>query len=111
LRPEDFFAAAFRFVPAFLVGPRFVPPFFGIRAPDCRASLNAIATACLRFVTFFFPPDFNWPRLYSPITFPTLPRPFVEELRFFEAPPLFEAEAEDEDDFRLVAIDSPFPEV
>jgi hypothetical protein len=34
-------------------------PFLGIFAPDSRASLNAIAIACLRLLTFAFPPDFS----------------------------------------------------
>jgi hypothetical protein len=44
-------------------------PFFGIFAPDLRASLNPIAIACFGFLTFFLPPDFSSPCLYSCITF------------------------------------------
>jgi hypothetical protein len=51
--------------------------FFGILAPDFRASLSAIATACLRLFTFLRPPDFNVPSLYSCITFSVLARPFA----------------------------------
>ncbi len=53
--------------------------FFGILAPDFRASLNAIATACMRLVTFLRPPDFNVPVWYSCITFLVLERPFVAD--------------------------------
>jgi hypothetical protein len=51
--------------------------FFGIRAPDFRASLKATATACLRLATFFPLPDFSVPSLYSCMTFLTLLLPFV----------------------------------
>lgn len=50
-RPEDFLLALF-----------FFAPFFGILAPDWRASLKPIAIACLGFFTFpAFPPgpDFS----------------------------------------------------
>ena len=43
--------------------------FLGMRAPDLRASLNAIATACLRLVTFLPLPDFRVPCFFSCITF------------------------------------------
>ena len=62
--------------------------FFGIFAPDFRASLSAMATACLRFFTLPpFPPlpDFNSPCLYSCITFLTLPRPLDPPLADFFA--------------------------
>ena len=42
--------------------------FLGILAPDLRASLSAIATACLRLVTFLPLPDFNVPSFFSFIT-------------------------------------------
>jgi len=42
LRLLDFFAEA---------------PFFGMRAPDSRASFKAIAMACFGFETFLRPPD------------------------------------------------------
>ena len=59
--------------------------FFGILAPDFLASLNAIATACLRLFTFLRPPDLSVPSLYSCITFLVFVRPFVaDEDRFFE---------------------------
>ena len=65
--------------------------FFGILAPDLRASLNAIATACLRLRTFLPLPDRSVPCLCSCITFSTFPRPFeflalllLRELRVFE---------------------------
>ena len=51
--------------------------FFGIFAPAFRASLNPMATACFRLVTFVFPRDFNVPSLNSCITFSTLALPFV----------------------------------
>jgi hypothetical protein len=93
LRAADFFFAA----PLLFF---FDAPFLGILAPERRASLNAIATACFRLATFFLPPDFSSPDLYSRITFFTLARPFVAVL-FFDAL-FFEAEA----DF-FVAIGSP----
>lgn len=62
--------------------------FFGIRAPDFRASLSATATACLRLVIFFPLPDFKLPSLYSCITFSTLPLPFVAV--FLAMPLLYE---------------------
>lgn len=46
-----------------------------MRAPDRRASLSAIATACFRLRTFDPDEDLSDPRLYSPITFLTFPRP------------------------------------
>jgi len=52
--------------------------FFGIFAPDLRASLSAIATACFFLVTFFPLPDFSVPSLCSCITFPTFDRPFAD---------------------------------
>ena len=42
------------------------------QAPDCRASLKAIAMACLRFVTLRPLPDLRDPVLYSCMTFSTL---------------------------------------
>lgn len=59
--------------------------FFGIFAPDFRASLSAIATACLRLFTLLRPPDFNVPSLYSSITFLVLARPFVADEDFLDA--------------------------
>ncbi len=50
--------------------------FLGIFAPAFRASLRAIATACLRLVTFLPLPDFKEPCLCSFITFSTLRLPF-----------------------------------
>ena len=49
----------------------------GIFAPDFRASLSAIATACLRLRTFFPLPDRNVPCLCSCITLATLLRPLL----------------------------------
>jgi len=43
----------------------------GIRAPDRRASLSAMATACFRLRTFRPLDDRKLPRLYSRITLPT----------------------------------------
>lgn len=57
--------------------PRTLSYFFFAR----RASDNAMATACLRLVTFLPDDDFSVPRLYSPITFCTLV--------FFIVPPLY----------------------
>src|SRR5690242_4247225 len=51
--------------------------FRGILAPDRRASLRPIATACLRLFTFLPLPDFNAPCLYSCITFLTLLLPLL----------------------------------
>ena len=42
--------------------------FFGTLAPDFLASLNAIATACLRLVTFLPLLDFSVPSFFSFIT-------------------------------------------
>src|ERR1700728_324191 len=42
--------------------------FFGIFAPDLRASLRAIATACFRLVTFLPLPDLSVPSFFSFIT-------------------------------------------
>ena len=64
----DFFVAFF-----------FDAPFFGMFAPASRASLSAIAIACFRFFTFFRPPDFNSPCLYSCITFSTFLRPLPRD--------------------------------
>src|SRR5690349_15556207 len=80
---DDFLAALFRappfFAPPFLAAPLFADaPFLGMLAPDSRASLSAIAIACFGFLTFFFPPDFNWPCLYSCMTLPTFARPLVD---------------------------------
>src|SRR6478735_364734 len=55
--------------------------FGGTFAPDSRASLSAMATACFRFFTLPpFPPlpDFNVPCLYSCITSPTFSCAFFE---------------------------------
>src|SRR5581483_5000470 len=105
LRLLDFFLAppflaAPRLVAPFLAAPPFflAAPFFGILAPDSRASLSAIATACLRLATFLRPPDFSWPCLYSCMTLPTLARPLVDADFFLPV----------DDDF-LVAINSPLP--
>lgn len=57
--------------------------FLGIFAPDFLASLSAIATACFRLFTFFRPPDFRVPSLYSCITFLVFERPFDWEGDFF----------------------------
>jgi|ERR1700677_3793844 hypothetical protein len=54
--------------------------FWGIFAPDFRASLNAIATACLRLLTFFLPPDLSVPYLYSCMTFSVFARRLVAPL-------------------------------
>ena len=52
--------------------------FLGILAPDFRASLSAMATACLRLRTFFpLRPDLSVPCLCSRITFAILPRPLL----------------------------------
>ena len=91
-----FFFAAALFRSAFLLRRA---PFFGIFAPDCRASLNAIAIACFGLVTFFLPPDFSSPSLYSCITFFTLPRPFVDAA-------LFRCRRR----FLFAPCDSPFPQ-
>src|SRR5579863_6290284 len=42
--------------------------FLGILAPERRASLNAIATACLRLFTFFPLLDLSFPSLCSFMT-------------------------------------------
>src|SRR5205085_7629554 len=63
-------------------------PFFGIFAPASRASLSAIAIACLRLFTFLRPPDFNSPCLYSCITFLTFDRPFPLDFFVATRPPL-----------------------
>src|SRR5258708_39337896 len=49
----------------------------GMRAPDRRASLSAMATACFRFRTFPPEPERRVRCLYSRITLLTLPRPFA----------------------------------
>jgi hypothetical protein len=75
-----FFAANF-FEDVFLEDAFFEELFFlggATFAPDLRASLNAIATACLRLFTFARPPDFNWPCLYSCITFLTFAFPLAD---------------------------------
>src|ERR1700748_3587732 len=51
--------------------------FLGIFAPDLRASLSAIATACLRLFTFLPLPDFSGPSLCSCMTLRTVERPTV----------------------------------
>jgi hypothetical protein len=48
----------------------------GMRAPAWRASLSAMATACLRLRTFPPEDERSLPRLYSPITFLILRLPF-----------------------------------
>src|SRR5437870_1212701 len=62
-------------------GPCRAYDFFvlGIFAPDRRASLRAIATACLRLFTFLPLPDFNWPCLCSFMTLWILRLPFEPE--------------------------------
>src|ERR1700748_2847963 len=52
--------------------------FLGIFAPDLRASLKAIATACLRLFTFLPLPDLSLPSFCSFMTFWTLRLPFVD---------------------------------
>jgi hypothetical protein len=86
-----FFAADF-FVVDFFEAPPFDVGFFlggATFAPELRASLKAMATACLRFLTLARPPDFNWPCLYSCITLPTLAIPlavvFFLDALFFAA--------------------------
>jgi hypothetical protein len=77
--PDDFFVVReelFLLAEALLLLPR----FFGILAPASRASLKAIAIACLGFFTLPPLPDFKVPCLYSCMTFCTFPRPFVDEL-------------------------------
>src|SRR5579884_2564311 len=69
--PEDFRPELDFFADDFLAADFFAPFFGGTFAPDRRASLRAIAIACLRFLTFFRPPDFSCPCLYSCMTFPT----------------------------------------
>src|SRR5579863_7175820 len=69
IRQLFFFEADF-FEADFFLGATF--------APDLRASLNAIATACLRLFTLARPPDFNWPRLYSRMTLPTFAFPLAD---------------------------------
>jgi hypothetical protein len=54
--------------------------FLGIFAPDLRASFNAIATACLRLLTFLPLPERRVPCLCSRITLATLPLPRLREL-------------------------------
>src|SRR5258708_38289432 len=49
----------------------------GMRAPDRRASLSAMATACFRFRTLPPEPERRVRCLYSRITLLTLPRPFA----------------------------------
>jgi len=51
--------------------------FLGILAPAWRASLSAIATACLRLVTFLPLPDLSLPSLCSFITLWILPVPLA----------------------------------
>ena len=76
-RAHLLFPAAFYFEAAFF----FVALFLGILAPDLRASLSAMATACLRLATFLPLPDFNVPCFISLITLRTFRLPFelVEE--------------------------------
>ena len=57
--------------------------FRGILAPERRASLRAIATACLRLFTFFPLPDLSFPCLCSFMTLWTL-RVAFEPLREIE---------------------------
>ena len=56
--------------------------FLGTFAPDLRASLSAIATACLRLFTFLPLPDLSFPSLCSFMTLWILPLPpeLVREL-------------------------------
>jgi len=63
-----FFAGDLLFFAAFFFEAVF---FLGTFAPDLRASLNPIAMACLRLVTFFPLPDRSLPRFFSRITFST----------------------------------------
>jgi hypothetical protein len=58
--------------------------FLGIFAPDFRASLSAMATACLRLLTFLPLPDFSVPDLCSFITLRTLLLP-LDDADFFVA--------------------------
>ena len=62
-----------------------------MRAPDLRASLNAIATACFRLVTFLPLPDFSVPFFFSRITVAILRFPLALELEldFFFATVFF----------------------
>jgi hypothetical protein len=53
--------------------------FLGIFAPDFRASLRAIATACFLLVTFLPLPDLSVPSFFSFITLWTFARPFDED--------------------------------
>jgi hypothetical protein len=69
--------------------------FFGIFAPDFLASLRAIATACLRLVTFLPLLDFSVPSFFSFITLWILFFPLESELE------------EDRCVVDLVAINSP----
>jgi hypothetical protein len=74
-----------------------LPPFFGgTLAPARRASLRPIAIACFRLFTFFLPPDFSCPCLYSCMVFCIFLRtvrfdfgPDPEEVRLCE-PELFD---------------------
>ena len=52
----------------------------GILAPERRASLSAMATACLRLVTFLPLPDLSVPCFFSCITLWILRLPVDEEL-------------------------------
>jgi len=58
-----------------------------------------MAIACFRFFTFFLPPDFNSPCLYSCITFPILLRTFRLDLG---------SEPEDDCFFELAFLDPLF---
>ena len=57
--------------------------FLGILAPERRASLKAMATACLRLFTFLPLPDLSFPCLCSFMTLWTLRLP-LDPLRELE---------------------------
>ena len=84
---DDFFDELLRRLELFLL-----PPFLGgTFAPERRASLKPIAIACFLLFTFFLPPDFNCPCLYSCMVFCIFFRtvrfdfgPDPEEVRFLE---------------------------
>jgi hypothetical protein len=68
---------------------RFDRPLRGMRAPDRRASLSAMATACFRFRTLAPDDDRSERRLYSRITLETFPRPAVFDRRLPRPPVVF----------------------
>lgn len=80
---DFFFDEAFFFVDDFFLVADFLLAlfFFGILAPDFRASFSAMATACFRLFTFFPLPDFSLPSLCSFITRWTFRAPLVDFLR------------------------------